>query len=254
MPKGDDPNWYYFREHPEESVKFAADRKSERQRARVYAQDLHPLNLRADRHIVSEQTIKLYGRRIGPKLKALVAEQLENPKHLDVREELAIIRHVNAERLGLLSAVMEMPEGPTEDARAAQREMKSAAEALVMQSNQDVIAACEKVAKIDTLAASNTSPYAIDLVVRQICQFVHRIFGADIITDKDDEATIILKQEAHERIRLFEEALDTQLELPSIKGRGTTITPDQQVIAMDGMIPTQPEVEVNDVQADAVNS
>lgn len=191
---------------------------------------------------VSEKTLKLYGSRIGPKLRALVSKKMENPQHTDVREELAHIRAVHEERFVLWNTVLETNFPDTPEGRANRDVALTNIMSVVDASAKDIISACEKVAKIDVLAAGNTSPYAIDSVVTQIQQFVWRIFDMEKAPGPDAmPAEIERYKEAKERLRMFEAALDTELELPSLRARGTTITPDQQVLAMDSMIPTKPE-------------
>ncbi len=189
------------------------------------------------RRKLSKETLRRYGKRIGPKLKALMEHFYSEGNHIDVREELALIRAVHTQRQELLSTVMEVQYKDIE----AERQAINLAGQIAMDSAHSVITACEKVAKIDAIAGAQQSPHAVDMVVGQINQFIYRIFDAGPVLDTDSPEERARKEEAHQRIDLFEKTMDAELELPSLKSRGTTITPDQQVLAMDDMIPTEPE-------------
>lgn len=186
---------------------------------------------------MSQSTINKYTRRIGPKLKAFIEEHFNSENHLDARAELAMLRYVNGERLALLSIVLETQFPDTPEGRRDRDSAKQLAEQIVMESNMEVISACERVAKIDALAGGKTSPYAIEAVVKQVSRFVHRIFDAEPIAEGDSPDVIAEKTAARKRMELFERALDEELELPMLATRGTTITPDMQVRAMDDTIP-----------------
>jgi hypothetical protein len=196
---------------------------------------------------MSKGKLELYGRHFGPKLKGLMEKCYEEIRHTDVREELALIRTVNLQRAMLLNATLETKFPDTPDGQQMQRAAIELAGNIVFSSSSDVIAVVEKVAKIDALAASVVSPFAIEGLTRQISRFVHNIFDDDPIYPDDAPDVVNRKLEAQERMVKFERAMDEELELPQLQGlagaaKGTKITPDQQVLAMDAMIPTSPPV------------
>lgn len=184
-----------------------------------------------------EETLKRYGKRLGPKLKEVMEHFFKTGDHIDVREELALARTVHMQNQGLLDCAMELEFPATPEGVQLQREAIQIAGSIAMQSAERIIAMCEKVAKIDALAGQKNSPYALDSIKAQMCQFIYRIFDApESWKDGTPEQQAEFTKRRAEMLK-FETAMDNELELPTLLSRGTTITPDMQVQAMDATIP-----------------
>ena len=173
--------------------------------------------------------MKLYGKRIGPKLKELLQESLNNSKAHDISEEIALTRQCAGEAVSAYSTLIDM-EGLVDETK---RKMALHEAASVVMGQMDSVAKLvERAAKIHALTVDKLPPNAIDDCIRQICRFVYQVFG-----------------EQKEKIEEFDRLLTDEMQLPSLKQLGTTIMPRDQVIAMDSTIP----VYYDDVEDDTVN-
>lgn len=173
---------------------------------------------------------KRYGGVIGPKLHSFMESLQEGEMH-DISEEVIHVRTVHAQNVAWYDAIFNLPElaeNATQKEKDDRRLLMSAANDLLRASADDVTRIVERSAKIVNLVAGKMHPGVLDSLTRQITGFVYRIF------DNEEPG-------AEERMRLFDEALTKELELPSLAGIGTAITPDQQVTAMDSAIPSAPE-------------
>ena len=190
-----------------------------------------------ERYGISSATMAYYARVIGPKLKAVLEQIKSAPDFLDVSEEVAHIRATHEQNVAVYSAVFENQDelGDKKD------EALRLAGSLLASSADEVIRAVEKAARIQVAMVDKVSPLALEATVKQISQFVFRAFDMPDIQPGDDIETQELKVEAKLRIQKFNRMMTEELCLPTIKSLGTTITPDQQVLAMDASIPSGPD-------------
>jgi len=190
-----------------------------------------------ERYGISRETMAFYQGVIGPKLKAVIDRIKSAPDFLDVSEEVAHVRVVHEQNVAVYDAVFE-----NQDQLGDKRdEALRLAGSLLNSSADDVIRAVEKAARIQVAMVDKVSPFALEATVRQISQFVFRAFDMPDIQPGDDIETQKLKVEAKLRLQKFNRMMSDELCLPTMKSLGTTITPDQQVLAMDASIPSGPD-------------
>jgi len=176
-----------------------------------------------------------YGSYLGPKLRELFEQcRRDSQECIDVTDELASLRMNHALTMDLANTLVETANEIKDNPIAAQTMIMSAVQ-LIDKSANSVITAAEKAAKIMNQQTDAILPGTLDLITRQVCSFVYRIFDGET-------------PEAKERIRKFDEALTKELNLPTVK-LGTSITPDQQVLAMDSCIPFVDPSQVIDMVA-----
>ncbi len=171
----------------------------------------------------------MYGRKIGPKMSALLEQIRAKPDYLDVSEELEQARIIHAERWQLYAFTFEtMPDG-----EARQTALHIAGQ-MVDQSLDNLTKLIERASRIMSAKTNGIGPQCADAIVRQMCGFVYQCF------DSEKDRTNIMK---------FDKMLSEKLELPSLKSLGTSRTPsdsiDAQVMAMDDTVPYAPVPDIN---------
>lgn len=178
------------------------------------------------------EKLRFYGKRLAPKMKALVEELLDAPDSEQVRlnEELAIVRQMAGDAVAIWSAVEELQED-TPEKKKLKDSMKLQAEMCVRTALAEVKGYCSTMAHIDALAKDKFSIHSLHDVVAQITKIVMICFDHD-----------------KEGLQRFDDMLTNQLRLPQIGSTGTTITPDADVIEMDEMIPSAPPEEIEQEQ------
>lgn len=167
----------------------------------------------AKRIKVSDEQLAFYARRVGPKLRAYMEQIAADRKAHDVSEELDIARTVASEAVAVYGAIYER------DFEGKQVALEMSGE-IVMQRMRQVIDLFHKSAQIAALEQDKFSPHIINEISKQIMRFAHVCFS--------EYPNALVK---------FDQLLTEELQLPSIKMGGTTITPDQQVLEMDSTVP-----------------
>lgn len=102
-------------------------------------------------------------------------------------------------------------------------QLKAAAGILMREALNDVAKMAEHVAKIEGMAADKLSIAQLGIVVDQIVHLAHEVFG------QDDETL--------ERCKIFSALVNERIKIPTLEVKGTSITPDQDVMAMDATVP-----------------
>lgn len=173
----------------------------------------------------TKEQMGFFRKHIGPKLTALLDEALEI-KMFDVQEELAIVRTTCIQQVQVYNSLQEIWANPA--TRPVTPEAIKAFDAAIAECGSQVKSAMnditfqvERQAKIHSMVAEKIHPNAIADVVRQINRMVFECFG----------------QSDWKGVERFNNMLTTELELPSLKNQGTTITPDKQVQMMDESVP-----------------
>jgi hypothetical protein len=178
---------------------------------------------RCENHVMNyeakstEHMHRFYGRQMRPALKAAVQELIEGlgvVEQLDLSEELALVRHQTGNLVEVYSAAVE---------GNATLETRVAAGAVMVESVKDVIKAVESMAHVEEvkLRVSGTFAGAMHSVVVAVVKAVNEVFQDDY------------------RVPEFERVLRERL-LVHAAGSGedgTVLTPDQDVIEMDELIP-----------------
>lgn len=186
-----------------------------------------------------------YGKKLGPKLSRLLENNLNNEEKHDISKEVAMVRTVGAQALGVYDALLEMPEGTLPEETRVQ--LIHDAGQIVADAMDESSRIVERSAKIFALTSDKLDPQAVDKVAKQICRFVYLCFedfeskvpkDADIETklqwNEFDEA---VRKIMRERIKKFDDMLTNELQMPTLKQLGTTLSPDQQVRAMIDTVP-----------------
>jgi len=169
--------------------------------------------------------LRFYGKRLAPKMKAVIEELLDNPESETLRldEELAIVRDIAGDAVALLSAAKELP-----DDNPKKTELRAAASAIAMDAMHQVRTFTHTAAAINSVSKDKFSVHALQDVVQQITKMVYLCFDHD----KDGLA-------------LFDQMLTDQLRLPKIGVDGTNLTPDMDVTEMDSTIPSSDDEDLN---------
>ena len=201
-----------------------------------------------ERYGISRETMAYYYKVIGPKLKDALNALNNDENFLDVSEEVSHMRLIHQENLRVLGMVyesrenMDLPEETRNKCDITIRELAP----LIANSAEGVIRAVERAAKIQVSLSDKANPHTTEILTRQICQFVYRAFDAPDIQPGDSLQVQQDKIAAKLRIQHFDKMMNEELQLPSLKALGTSITPDQQVLAMDATIPSAPPQEIED--------
>lgn len=192
---------------------------------------------RSIEYILPKERMSFYARVLGPKLKAVLEECAAEYKRHNIDEEILITKAVSRDALIVLDSLHELPD--TALPRETRAKLLTEAGSIVNQTMEQATRLVERSAKIHALTADKISPTVVDDMVQQMCRFVYLAFeakhnsGHPDFTDFDEAVNKILM----ERISKFDKMISDDLQLPSLKALGTTITPDQQVLAMDDTVP-----------------
>jgi hypothetical protein len=179
-----------------------------------------------------------YGHVIGPKLRD-VLQQVNCKSIHDLTEELEVVRTDHARYVAAYSFAIEnveLKDTDTQQERATKQEVLRLAGEALRESTHDMLNLGEKYARILSATAGKMHPSTLDSLTRQILGFVVQIF--------EDGSP-----EWEAKLDALDKAMNEELELLSYKAargeiaQGTTITPDQQVLAMDACIPAAPPEE-----------
>lgn len=166
--------------------------------------------------------LRFYSKRLGPKLEEFVAQCIEQPEteQLQLFEELALMRSLAGEAIGLFSAASELPE-----ANPKRHELILNAGMVMQTALEQVRVMAKTAADINALSKDKFSVHALHDVKMQLLRIVDVAFGHDT-----------------EGLKTFADLVETQLRLPKVGVEGTTITPDSDVMQMDELIPyVEPE-------------
>lgn len=173
--------------------------------------------------------MSFYAKRVGPKLKAVLEEASKNKMELlDITEEITLSRLATLKYMEVLEQIEELKIGVNNVTVESKQTLINNILPIVKRAWAEDSVLVERGTRIFTMLNNENklSPNAIDEVVKQISKFHHACFH--------DHPDALAK---------FDNFLNNVLELPTLKGRGTSITPDMQVMAMDATIPTGPDVE-----------
>jgi hypothetical protein len=168
-------------------------------------------------------------KKLGATLEQFVAELLTQPEQeqLDLFEELALMRSFVDESTSMFAAACALPAN-----NAKRTELIVCAGGLMKQALDDVRVMSKTASDIFANGKDKFSVHSLHDIVQQIKRMVHNCFG---------HCEIEL-EEFEKQLRL--------LQLPKIGADGTTITPDQDVIEMDSMIPRKEQGELQEYVQD----
>jgi hypothetical protein len=149
---------------------------------------------------------RFYKRALTESLQAIVSEHLEMKPddQLSLFEELALVRETAAGHVRVYSAAVE----------SGKQETIMAAGELMALSMQRVAEMCKAAAAVANTQKDKFSAHDLNYIIEQIIRISYDCF-------KDDE-----------RVNAFALKIRNELQLRE-KDRGTSITPDQEVVQMD---------------------
>jgi hypothetical protein len=170
----------------------------------------------------TRERVRFYNGRLGPKLKAYLNDCLANPENdqLSLLHELALMRDI----VGMSIALYDKSAEKLNLDDIKQRELFILVASQMKDNLHDVRIMAESAARIRASAKETFSIHNLHDVVNQVTQMVRSVFGRD-----------------EKGLRRFERLLDEQLRLPKMGINGTTLTPDQDVLDMDELIPDSVE-------------
>jgi len=151
---------------------------------------------------------KFYRNTLSKTLSQAVDEMLgvAPEDQLSLFEELAIMRTMAGDAIKLYTL-------------AEQKGKKTIEAAELMRSAlKDVVSVCESAARVSAMGKDKISIHDIQHIVNQIVRVAY-----STLAEKD--------------ARKFERAIKTQVKLPVKDNQGTELTPDKDVLEMDGTIP-----------------
>lgn len=172
-----------------------------------------------------KEKMGFFYKHLGPKLKTLFDEAV-TVKEFDIQEEITLTRIAATEQLAICNQLHAIWDDPS--TRPTEPQAVSAYAALLREATEafkkslsDITYQVERQAKIHAMVAEKLGPNAIADVVRQINRMIYETFG----------------QSDWEGVKRLNDRLTNELQLPSLKNQGTTITPDQEVMLMDASVP-----------------
>jgi hypothetical protein len=163
---------------------------------------------------------KFYGKYVTKTLGDMLDQCLEqNPKdQLQLFEEVALIRDVAGQAVALYSAAKELADAHPGDAKKRDLLMQ-AGEVMKMQISE-VVKTCEAASRVANAASDKVSIHQLHFFVEQVTRCAYEAFGND------------------PRAEDFRQRMLTQVRLPVDAGStGTCVTPDMDVMGMDGSVP-----------------
>jgi hypothetical protein len=151
---------------------------------------------------------KFYSVHLSKTLQEAVEEALDSAPEdqLNLYEELAVMRASAADICKMYDAC------PNDKTRMA-------AGGLLRDTMQEVARLCESAARVRASANDKLSIHNLSVVIAQVVRCAWEVFG-------DDE----------ERAQQFEDLIREKVRMPE-ETRGTSITPDQDVMDMDASVP-----------------
>lgn len=174
-----------------------------------------------------------YGRVFGPKLKSLIAKIDDDGNPFSVTSEIEVARGIHVDSIRLyeeFNAIIEAMPTTTLAECQAQRQAFTLNNSILVDSNDRVLSALERCARITTQVCERVSPQYIALISKQILNMIYRCFDND-------------QPEFQEGIAKFERMIDEELQLPTIKGQippVDCVPIEDQMLAMDMSIPMAP--------------
>ena len=186
--------------------------------------------------VFKSERMGFYAKKVGPKLNALITEALETYKANDISEEITLTRVVATQSVQMYSQLLELPDSALP--LQARQQILAEAGAMVTRSMEQATRLVERSAKIFALTTDKIDPSAVDAVVKQICRFVYLCFETYKTNQPGyEEFDAAVNKIMVEGVQKFDKMLNEELQLPSLKQLGTSITPDQQTLAMIDTVP-----------------
>lgn len=154
--------------------------------------------------------LKLFSRSLSSTLAARLSELANEPpeQQRSLWKELALMRELAGQSLQLYDAAQQ----------SGKPEIIVPAASLLRDSVREVIDSCETAVKVDAMSNSVVSVAHFGAIIDQIVKSAILVFGDD------------------PRLADFERIVREQIKLPTKEG-GTTVTPTDDVLAMDSTIP-----------------
>lgn len=168
------------------------------------------------------ERLMFYAGRVGPKLKALLEKAAETRKGFDVTEELEMMRVAASQSVQMFGGLLELDPAKA-GGEMAKQQLLIETGSVVMNQMDQVITAFKKASDMSKNEMVLT-PASVNDVVKQIMRFVQITFA-----------------DTPEKVDMLDDFLTNELELPSLKRAGTTITPDMVAVAMDATVPYVPD-------------
>lgn len=156
---------------------------------------------------------RFYGTALRGTLDKFVEECLDRPPHeqVSLHEELALARHSALNAISLYSTAVE---------GGARGEALLTATMLMRESLSYVAEICEKCARVESASRDKVSGMQVSYVVNQVVRIAYESL--------DRDSAERLERGIRERVKIQSMGLD-----------GTTLTPDQDVAAMDATVPRE---------------
>lgn len=228
----------YFNDLDKNRSKISSTRNPFDINLRISSQLLASKNIPSDR-------MKFYGKQLGPKLSQLIQDSVEESNAHDISKEVAVVKAISSQSVGIYDSIMELPDGAVPNATRTQL-LHDAGQVAISALDQ-ATRMVERSAKIFALTTERVDPLAVDKVAKQICRFVYicfEDFETELPEDADEETVKqfvefdeAVRKVMLDRIRKFDTMVAEELQLPTLKQLGTTITPDQQIMAMIDSVP-----------------
>ena len=139
-------------------------------------------------------------------------------EQLNLFEELALMRVQAGQAVKLYGAALELP-----DDNPSAQELQANAGLIMRDSLKDVISTCEAAARIEAASKNRITLNDVAFIVAQIVRIAYEVFDDDM-----------------DRAQQFEVLVRDKVKITD-SGRGTDVTPDQDVQDMDDTIPREQE-------------
>lgn len=159
----------------------------------------------------------VYSKYLSDKLLSKMAEASGQKDALDLSEELKLVRVAALDAVQLYDVTQQLPS----DDKSAQ-EMRLAAGLVMREALEAVGDMAKRAADIEKSRDDRVGVGQLHVIVAQIVDMAYEAFG-------DEHVALVRK---------FAEQIKT-IRLPSDEVKGTMITPDQDVLAMDETVPRE---------------
>lgn len=180
-------------------------------------------------HAARSELTKVYRSVLSPALRQVIDDQLNGrmpAEQLQLYEELALMRHAATQAVVLYDAAVQLVNSKDKGDAQAAATLMSATE-LMKAALKDVADLAKAAAQIDNMAQDKLSVQQLAVVVDQMVRVASDVFTAHGVAD--------------EVVEQFAGEVKDRVKIPMLETRGTLITPDEDVIAMDATVPSGPD-------------
>lgn len=159
----------------------------------------------------------VYKKAMSRSLREAVDEMMERApaEQVALYEELALMRHTALQAVVLYDAALQTNKS----------ELVANASQMLREALREVADMAQACSRVEQSSQDKLSLTQVSVIIDQIVRVAYDVFGGE--------------QEDLQKVTIFAEAIKHRVKLPTLENRGTTITPDQDVLEMDATVPAR---------------